>query len=406
MNSKSLFSLSADKLTAQLRARGFMVKEQEGGAFLLVHPSRGKYDWEADELAFRSVALQPGDINNGAARVVSVGWPKFFNQGEWPDHDAVIAGDLEAGRAVITHKHDGSLIIRSVLPDGRILFRTRDTFDGGKFAPLAEAVARARYPALLDPTVFPQGSLLFEYVGAENQIVVRYAGEDNLILLGAVLHDGGGENDTPIRYLTYAETVPLAQAHGIQLVETYPWADEARGVAEILALVQDWDKAEGVVVRSGDGQTLLKVKSAWYFAQHALRWQVKLSTIARFCIDGGIEDEPTFARKLTEVGWDYETATIALGYFHEYQKRKQEADAIKANAILFLESFDAETADHFGDNEAGRRARRKAFAERIFGPKATPEVQALRPYLFFAYDGRFDKMEATLLRRLILASGE
>lgn len=373
-------------LAAKLKNKGFMVKEQEEGAYLLVHPSRGKYDWEADELGFRSVVLD-GD----SGKVLSSGWPKFFNQGEWPDHDTTIAAELESGRAVITHKHDGSLIIRSVLPDGRILFRTRDTFDGGKFAPLAEAVAQAKYPALLDPAVWPHGSLLFEYVGAGNQIVVRYGGDDDLVLLGAAEH-----GDTGVTYLSYGELGTVAAANQLRLVETYDWAEGA--ISGVLSLVQGWDTAEGVVVRSLDGQTLLKIKSAWYFAQHALRWHVKLSSVARFCIDGGISDEPTFMLKLTEVGWDFETATVAVGYFREYLTRRANADQIKAAALAFLAAFEAETGGTFADE----RARRKAFATRIFGPEAGREVRDLGPYLFLAYDGKNDKMESTLLRKLIL----
>jgi hypothetical protein len=370
---------------AALRNKGFMTKEQDGG-YWLVHPSRGKFDWEADELGFRSAIL------DSKGNVLSSGWPKFFNQGEWPEHDAVIAGELAAGKAIITHKHDGSLIIRSVLPDGRLLFRTRDSFDGGKFAPLAEAVAHAKYPRLLDPTFFPHGSLLFEYVGQDNQIVVRYQGDDDLILLGAALHGQVGS----VRYLPYGELGPLANEYGLRLVETYDWA--AGGIASILGMVQDWDKAEGVVVRSGDGQTLLKIKSAWYFAQHALRSHVKLDTIARFAIDGDIRDEATFMQKLTEIGWDYETATVALGYFQEYLKRREEADRLKAATLTVLAAFDAETAGQFGEDE---RARRKAFAMRIFAPERAQEVRGLRPYLFLAYDGYLPKLEATLLRRVI-----
>ncbi len=373
------------ELTGKLKNKGFMVKECDGG-YWLVHPSKGKWEWEQDELHFRSVIVTPD------GQVVSIGWPKFFNQGEWSEHDAVIADQLASGQAIITHKHDGSLLIRSVLPDGRILFRTRDTFDGGKFAPLAEAVARAKYPLLLDPTFFTHGSLLFEYVGAGNQIVVRYEGEDDLIFLGAAEHNRVGA----VRYLTYAEMETLAAANDLRLVEIYPWASD--GIAAVLGLVQSWDKAEGVVVRSSDGQTLLKIKSAWYFAQHALRWHVKLATIARFCIDGGITDEPTFMQKLTEVGWDYETATVALGYFHQYMERRAEAERIKETALAFLAAFDAETGGTFADE----RARRKEFATRILGPGADRSMRSLSGYLFYAYDGKISHMEAKLLQRLIL----
>jgi hypothetical protein len=382
-------------LAAKLKNAGFMVKEQEGGAYLLVHPSRGKWEWEADELGYRSVIL-----DGATGRVVSSGWPKFFNQGEWPDHDAVIADELSGGRAVITHKHDGSLIIRSVLPDGRVLFRTRDTFDGGKYAPLAEAVARAKYPALLDPAFHAHGSLLFEYVGAGNQIVVRYDGEDDLVLLGAAEH-GDGLGAASVTHAPYARLAPLADAHGLRVVERYDWADAAAGVGAVLSLVQDWDTAEGVVVRSADGRTLLKVKSAWYFAQHALRWRMTYESIVRFALDGGIVDDAGLTEALMRAGWDYETTVTAKGHFARYLDRRAEADRLKAAALALLAAFDAETLGAFADE----RERRKAFAARVFGPQATAEAREMAKYLFLAYDGRVDKLEATLLRRVILGPG-
>lgn len=367
-----------------LRNKGFVTKPQEDATYMLVHPSRGKYDWEPDELGYRSVVF------DDAGGVVSVGWPKFFNQGEWAETDAAIAHELEEGRAVITHKHDGSLIIRSVLPDGRILFRTRDTFDGGKFAPLAEAVAKAKYPALLDALFFPHGSLLFEYVGAGNQIVVRYEGGDDLILLGAALHDG-----PTVRYLAFPDVEAVAHANGLRVVEVYDWSDAKNGVGEILSLVQDWDKAEGVVVRSGDGQTLLKVKSAWYFAQHALRWHMTYESICRFVIDGGITDETRLAEALQKAGWDYETTVTAREHFARYQAKRAEADAIAIRARAFIEEFDRETAGTFEDE----RARRKSFASRVFGDGGT---KAIAPYLFYAYDGKAAQLDAVLLRKIIL----
>lgn len=376
--------------TAALKNKGFMVKEFDG--YVLVHPSRGKWDWAPDELGLRSV------IFDAAGRLVSSGWPKFFNQNEWPDHDAVIAAELAFGRALITHKHDGSLIIRSVLPDGRILFRTRDTFDGGKFAPLAEAVARAKYPALLDPTVFADGSLLFEYVGGGNQIVVRYHGEDDLVLLGAARHNVPEPGRA--RYLAYPELESVAGDLGLNLVETYPWAE--MGIAGVLAQVQDWDRAEGVVVRSGDGQTLLKIKSAWYFAQHALRWHMTYESICRFALDGGIEDEDALTRKLAEAGWDWETSVTAREHFARYQAARREAKRIREIVTAYVADFDRETA---GVHDGDERARRKAFASRVFGPGADSEARALASYQFLAYDNKQSQLDATLLRNVVLRGG-
>lgn len=379
--------MSQQKTWEKWKAKGFLVTEA-GDGLTLVYPSRGKHEWEADELAFRSALF---DANG---RLISVGWPKFFNQGEWAAHDAVIAGELASGRAVITHKHDGSLIIRSVLPDGRIRFRTRGAADGGEFAPLAEAVVREKYPALLDPAVYSDGSLLFEYVGAGNRIVVRYDGEDDLIFLGAATHD-------PVRYLPYAELRPLASALNLRLVEAYDWA--TGGIPAVLERVRDWDTAEGVVVRSADGQTLLKIKSAWYFAQHALRWNTTYESIVRFILDGGIDDEAQFRHALTQAGWDYETTKTAEGYFQRYAAARAEVERIKSEAFAFVAAFDAETAGVFTKetNETDEKARRKAFAARIFGPDAKI-LRERAPLLFLAYDGRTPELDAVLLRKIIL----
>lgn len=363
-------------LLVWLMQKGFLVHEQPG-ALALIHPARSKFEWAEDELGFRSVVL------DASGKFVSVGWPKFFNQGESPDHDSRIASDLAAGQAVITHKHDGSLIIRSVLPDGRILLRTRGSFDGGEYGVAAEAVAKAKYPALLDPTVFPHGSLLFEYVGSANQIVVRYEGDDDLIFLGAVEHD-------PLRYLPFSELPPLAQAMGLRLVERYDWA-RTGGIGEVLGLVQDWNHAEGVVVRSGDGQTLLKIKSAWYFAQHALRWHMTYESIVRFCVDGSIRDEAALEAGLSKAGWDFEIIVKAKEHFAVYQQRRTEADQLAAEAKGLVACFDAQ-----GIVYEDERARRKAFATLVFGKHA-----ALARYAFAAYDQKEALLEATLLKTII-----
>lgn len=361
---------------AQLEKKGFLVHPAPGN-LSLVHPARNKFEWAADELIYRSIVL------DGDGQIVSLGWPKFFNQGESAEHDSQIAEELATGRAIITHKHDGSLIIRSVLSDGRILLRTRGSFDGGEYGVAAEAVARAKYPALLDPTVFPNGSLLFEYVGSANQIVVRYEGDDDLIFLGAVTHE-------PLRYFAFPELKRLAESYGLRLVETYDWA-RVGAIGEVLGLVQDWNHAEGVVVRSGDGQTLLKIKSAWYFAQHALRWHMTYESIVRFVIDGNITDEAGLESGLAKAGWDFEIIVKAKEHFAVYLTRRQEADRLTAAAKGVVEAFNASGITY--DDE---RARRKAFAALVFGQYA-----ALSRYAFAAYDGKESLLEATLLKCVI-----
>ncbi len=369
--------MSRAALLAKLNKSGFLTHEVQNGR-VLVHPARNKFEWAPDELSYRSAVL------DADGRIASVGWPKFFNQGEFPAHDSVIAQELASGQAIITHKHDGSLIIRSVLSDGQVLLRTRGSYDGGEYGVAAQAVAQAKYPSLLDPSVFPEGSLLFEYVGQANQIVVRYEGDDDLIFLGAVIHD------EHLRYLPFAELKPLAEQHGLRLVETYDWA-KTGGIGEVLGLVQDWNHAEGVVVRSGDGQTLLKIKSAWYFAQHALRWHMTYDSIVRFVLDGGITDEVGLEAGLAKAGWDFEIIVKAKEHFATYQTRRAEAEALKAEVQAILEGFNA-TEVEFEDE----RARRKAFAALIFGQHAP-----LAKYAFTLYDGKLELLESVLLKNVI-----
>ena len=71
----------------------------------------------------------------------------------------------------------------------------------------------------------------------------------------------------------------------------------------------------------------------------------------------------------------------------------------RRSARALVAAFDAETAGTFADE----RARRKAFAARLFGPTASPEDRARSTYAFLAYDGRRAQMDALLLRRVVLA---
>jgi hypothetical protein len=365
---------------ANLQKRGFVTDTH--GDYTLVYPARNKYEWAMDEIYYRSAVLDK------AGNVISLGWPKFFNQGEYPHPDEIIASELAAGTAIITHKHDGSLIIRSVLPDGRVLLRTRGSFDGAKFGVFAEAVAKEKYPILLDPTFFPDGSLLFEYVGTENQIVVRYGGEDDLIFLGAVTHQ-------PVCYFAWAELQAFATTHNLNLTETYQWA--TNGVASVLEQVRDWNTAEGVVIRSSDGQTLLKVKSAWYFAQHALRSHLTYKSICRFAIDGAILDENTLMQKLQEVGWDYETATVAREHFAKYLEACVIVAEMREKFLAFYEQFCAEPTEY-----ADEKARRKAYASRVFAPDNTPEIRQGSGFAFLLYDGKEAELIAKLQRQFVL----
>src|ERR1044072_6549401 len=89
------------------REQGFWVTEQEG--LRLIHPTQGQYRWAPEERRFRSL------IVDAQGRVVSEGYPKFFNAGEEAAAEDAkrLVDEIQAGGEVYAEeKVDGSLIIR------------------------------------------------------------------------------------------------------------------------------------------------------------------------------------------------------------------------------------------------------------------------------------------------------
>ena len=96
----------------------FVVKENE--EFILIHSSQSKDKWEVDELKYRSIMCDK------EGNIVSSGFPKFFNYGEYAPNDDLINNAVNSGHKIfIRDKKDGVLIIRSVI-NGKVHWRTRN----------------------------------------------------------------------------------------------------------------------------------------------------------------------------------------------------------------------------------------------------------------------------------------
>lgn len=354
--------------------KSFIIEEMNDYTF--IHPKHNKWDWSEDELPLRSVVVDRRGL------VVSSGWPKFFNTGERPTNDAKLEAALGSGEEVFfTEKLDGTLIIRSVLPDGRVIFRTRGTWDGGDFGPLAHAIAAARYPALLDPTLMPEGSLLFEYVGPANLIVIAYE-QDDLWFLGAVRHA-----DAHLMPVEQLQT--FASEHGLQCV---PMVELPRDLKALFAAVRDWSDREGVVVRLQRGQLLIKLKSARYLALHAMRANMSYALIVEYARGAEVTTEAELEAGLLELGYDYELCQVAKGYFRTYQQQLARSEATLAAAKQLHAEFLA-LADDQANPPADERERRKRFAM-----QATRQPDPLRQALFALYDNRPERVQALLFR--------
>ncbi len=354
--------------------KSFIIEEMDDYTF--IHPKHNKWDWSEEELLLRSVGVDRRGL------VVSSGWPKFFNTGERPANDAKMEASLSSGEDVFfTEKLDGTLIIRSVLPDGRVIFRTRGTWDGGDFGPLARAIAETRYPALLDPTLMPEWSLLFEYVGPANLIVIAYS-QDDLWFLGAVRHA-----DAHLMPVSQLQT--FASEQGLQPV---PLVELPRDLKALFQAVRDWSDREGVVVRLQRGQLLIKLKSARYLALHAMRANMSYALIVEYARGAEVTTEAALEAGLLELGYDYELCQIAKGHFRTYQQQLARSEATLAAARQLHAAFLAQVDDP-AQPPADERERRKRFAM-----LATRQPDPLRQALFALYDARPDRVQALLFR--------
>jgi hypothetical protein len=354
------------------------------GACLFIHPKRDKWAWDEGELLLRSVAV------DRQGRVISTGWPKFFNLGERPANDAALEQALASSDEVyFTEKLDGTLIIRSILPNGKVLFRTRGRWESDDFGPLARAIASARYPALLDPSIMPEWSLLFEYVGPANLIVIAY-GEEDLCFLGAVRH-------ADLHLMPVAQMQAVASEYGLRSV---PLVELPRDVPGMVEAVRGWEDREGIVARLHRGQLLIKLKSARYLAMHAMRANMSYNLIVEYARQAGITTVEELELGLRDLGYDYEMTQIAKVHFSFYQEMHTRSEATLAQARQLHESFLAQ-GDDPANPPANERERRKRYAM-----QAAHQPDPLRSVLFSLYDGREERAQAALFRWYVVEQRE
>jgi len=360
----------------------FKVVSENG--FHLVYPKKNKWDWTLEERWLRSIIV--GD--DGA--VLSCSWPKFGNFGEFlSDTDALKTALADGSTVRFTAKEDGSLLIRSVV-NGQVIMRTRGTLFGGESDDGSETygekfrrVAAAKYPKLLDPAWMPDVSLLLEYIAPDNAVVVRYKDED-LIFLGGVEHRGPS-------IIPWHDATMIAFLGGLRLVELKELPSDP---VKLLEEVKEW-RTEGVVARCDGDQVFVKVKSAWYLANHRMKYSMKYRTIVEFVALSGVASEDELVAKLREYDYDFEVVEGGREFYRRYAAARSAALELRAKAEeLYAGSgigimlFDTEAA------------RRKYFAQ-----IACAQQPSIKSMMFALYDNRTERLD-TVVRKLILSEGE
>lgn len=378
---------------SKIDQKEFRISSDPDKGLHLVCPKKNKWEWSADEKWLRSIVV------NNEGRVVSCSFPKFGNYGEFPDDTRRLNQALaDKGRVLFSHKEDGSLCVRSVV-NGEVILRTRGTLFGGddmddgtpSFGSRFRKTAEEKYPILLDPTWYADDvTLLFEYVAPDNRVVVGYK-EPDLVFLGGVDHAG------PKFYLLDWPVVSsIAEQYGLNLVQVHELPDDPQLMLEE---VRDW-RSEGIVARCADGQVLVKVKSAYYLANHRMKFSMTYKTIVEFVKTAQVEDEKDLAEKLKSYDYDWEVVDEAKRLYARYQRAVDQADAWAIEAARLagetdLRAVQTLAARHGELVTAGDPRHRKEFA-RVAGS----QVPMVRTMMFLLYDRRYERL-ANLRERLI-----
>lgn len=350
----------------------------------LVFPKKNKWDWTSDERWLRSTMV------DDAGRIVSCSWPKFGNFGEFILDTEILKNELTNGGVVhYTAKEDGSLCIRSVIGN-QVIMRTRGTMFGGEsndgtetYGEKFRRVAANKYPKLLDPSWQADKSLLLEYISPSNAIVVRYKEED-LIFLGGVEHSGPS-------IVPWHEVTTIAFLGGLRLVEL---KELPSNPVALLNEVKEWH-SEGVVARCRGDQVFVKIKSAWYLANHRMKYSMNYKTMVEFVDLTGVSSEDELVAKLREYDYDFEIIAGCREFYARYRKARDEALGLRLEA----EEKHRQAMESMGATSDTADIRRKFFAQ-----IACSQTKAVKSMMFALYDGKMERVNA-IVRHLILSEG-
>jgi hypothetical protein len=357
----------------------------------LIFPKKNLWDWNRDELWLRSI------IVNDDGEVVSCSWKKFGNYKEFEFDTEIFEKELKSGSTIRhSNKEDGTLCIRSIIND-KLVLRTRGTMYGDSTMDNKEPfnkrfmkVMVEKYPKMLDTSIEPDKSLLFEYISPDNMIVVKYK-EADLIFLGYVSH-----NDLHIG--TWEEIEEVAQRYGLNLVNLHQLS--TRSPIKIVETINEWN-TEGIVVRCCNDQVFVKIKSAQYLANHKLKYSMNYEMILEFIWNYDIKNEEGFVDLLKRCGWDWELIESAKEYYVRYEKAYKLKITLLDKARDIVMNFNIQNPEN---NFVDEKARRKCLAQMIFSVDMD-FAKFIRPMVFALYEKRMDKVDS-ICRKIIIGEGE
>ena len=385
-----MWSVKNEKKILDISKVGTDFRTTSQNGLILICPRKNLWDWIPEQMWLRSIVVD----DNGY--IISSGWPKFGNYGEFKEDTDILNSALKDGVVRFTHKHDGSLAIRYCF-NNEVIFRTRGTLFGGieqdgepSYGDKFREVATKKYPILLDSNFYPDRSLLFEYVAPSNFVVIRYKEED-LIFLGYVTNN--------LEIGEWEDVELIAKTNNFNLVEIY---NLPRDPVKLLEEIKNW-KDEGVVVRCNNDQTFVKVKSTYYLANHRLKYSMKYETMVEFAERSEIKSEEELIEFLKGCDYDWEIIDAAKEFYYRYVAVKELVNKSFNIAEKIFNEFNNNHTDR-----SNERNRKKEFALSLT-EKGHPEIEEklwkfIRPMAFSIYDNRKDKLN-NMFKKIIITEG-
>ena len=308
------------------------VKDEVSGE-TLVHTSHISISWSDWSLRWlRSMHID----QNGC--VISFGFPKFMNLEEGVNEYHIGEKDIlsRAGNDLYaTLKIDGSLLIRYV-HNGEVKWRTRGSLTVGLDNKSEISQFCYNNPLLEDPSIYPDKSILFEWVSPLNKIVIGYD-YPQIFLVGGVEFDKHEcWWDARPRLFTMDELTEVSETLKVPMVEWYA----LNNTDEVTRLIEDLKsntEIEGFVLRFDDCQKMVKVKAEHYRTLHALRSNLTTAKLADLWLQWNRPDFKVYESSFANA-YDYECWQWAMPAVSSMYDGIKHANAIMKHLVEYVES--------------------------------------------------------------------
>lgn len=237
----------------------FMVHQHFVGEHevFLVQPVHIGAQWLPSNLIFRS------SVWDKDGNPVSLSFKKFFN---WDEKPAIEPPPASLEDAKLMEKFDGSTLIFSRYK-GHTVVRTRGTVDvkkqdnGYEVDYLLEKYSK--FKAVLEAVETSDVSYVFEWLSPSNRIVLNYGDEPDMALTAVIFHSD---------YSMMKQDGLDVLAN--QLLLRRPRSFSYSSVEEMKQAIDVLRAEEGLCVYYNGGQSIRKVKSAFYLALHRMKSEV------------------------------------------------------------------------------------------------------------------------------------